>query len=81
MAVVMLSLATNPFNPFTQFDDWYAFDRRQGFDTAGFLARLAVVSPEMSEADQEQFVEDAVDSILANPNFSGLYKKVVRDAD
>jgi hypothetical protein len=80
MAVVMLSLANNPFNPFTEFDDWYSFDHREGFDTAGFLARLVSTSPELSDEQQEQATEDAIDSILDNPSFSGLYKKVVRDA-
>lgn len=79
MAIVMLSLATNPYNPFTQYELWSEFDRREGFDTAGLLARLVSSSDELSEADQEQAVEDAVDSIINNPSFAGLYKKVIRD--
>lgn len=78
MAVVMLSLASNPFNPFTEFDLWYEFDHKEGFDTAGFLARLAVTSSELPDEVNERAVEDAVDSVLANPSFAGLYKKVVR---
>lgn len=78
MAIVMLSLIDNPFDPFSQFDEWYRWDRDQGFDTAGFVARLVSTSYEISEADQELATEQAVDSILENPNFEGLYKKVVR---
>ena len=80
MSVVMLSLISNPFNPFTEFADWYRFDHREGFDTAGLLARVVSTSNEISEADQELAVEQAVDSILNNPSFAGLYKKVVREA-
>lgn len=79
MAIVMLSLVSNPYNPFTEFNDWYRFDHREGFDTAGLLARIVSVSSEQSDADQELAVEQAVDSILENPSFAGLYKKVVRD--
>lgn len=78
MSVVMLSLASNPFNPFTEFDAWSTFDRREGFDTAGLLARIVATSSELSEPDQELAIEQAVDDILNNPNFAGLYKKVVR---
>lgn len=79
MAVVMLSLVWNPHNPFTEFDAWSAFDHREGFDTAGLLARIVSTSPDLPESMQELAVEQAVDDILNNPNFAGLYKKVVRD--
>ena len=80
MAVAMLSLASNPFNPFTQFDLWYEFDRREGFDTAGLLDRLVSTSPDLPDEMNEQITEDAIDSLLANPNFAGLYVKVIKDA-
>lgn len=80
MSVVMLSLISNPFNPFTEFSDWYRFDHQEGFDTAGLLARVVSTSNEISEADQELAVEQAVDSIINNPSFAGLYKKIVREA-
>lgn len=79
MTVVMLSLLSNPFDPFSEFDAWYRYDRDEGYDTAGLIDRLVSTSSEISEADQELAVEQAVDSILENPNFSGLYKKVVRN--
>lgn len=75
----MLSLATNPYNPFTQYELWKQFDRREGFDTDGFLARAISTSPDISEPDQDQAEEDAIDSILANPSFEGLYVKVSSD--
>lgn len=74
----MLSLATNPYDPFTQYDDWLAFDHHEGFDTAGLLARVVSTSDSLSEADQELAVEQAIESILSNPSFAGLYKRVVR---
>jgi hypothetical protein len=75
----MLSLASNPYNPFTEYDKWKQFDTREGFDTDGFLARAISTSSEISEPDQEQAEEDAIDSILANPSFEGLYVKISSD--
>lgn len=75
---VMLSLVSNPYDPFEQYDLWLNFDHHEGFDTAGLLARCVSVTDSMSEPDQDQAVEDAIDSIVANPSFAGLYKKVRR---
>lgn len=75
----MLSLSTNPYDPFTQYDLWKEFDRKEGFDTAGFLARVVSTSDQLSEKDQAVAVDQAIDSILNNPAFFGLYKKVTQD--
>lgn len=72
----MLSLASNPYNPFTEYDKWERFDRLEGYDTAGLFARVLSTTTEISDADQEQAEEDACDSIVNNPSFGGLYIKV-----
>ncbi len=74
----MLSLSSNPYDPFTQYGLWLNFDRLEGFDTPGLLARLISTSDALSEADQNRAVEQAIDSIINNASFSGLYKKVQR---
>lgn len=74
----MLSLSTNPYDPFEQYDLWLKFDHSEGFDTAGLFARVLSTSGEISEADQELAEENAIDSILENPSFKGLYVKVER---
>lgn len=72
----MLSLSHNPFDPFEQYDLWKQFDRSEGFDTDGFLARCVSTSDEFPDELQNQYIEAAIDSIVANPSFEGLYKKV-----
>lgn len=72
----MLSLATNPYDPFTEYVLWKKFDTHEGFDTDGLLSRLVSTSGDISESDQETAVEQAIDSILENPSFAGLYVKV-----
>lgn len=78
MADLMLSLSTNPYDPFEQYELWLNFDHHEGFDTAGLLARALSTSEALSEPDQDLAVEQAIESILANPSFAGLYKRVER---
>jgi hypothetical protein len=78
MQQVMLTTSDNPYDPFDQYDDWYAYDQRKGYNTPGLLARIAVVSDELSEADQHVAIELAVDEIVRE-NVTGLYLKVTRD--
>lgn len=75
---VMLTTTDNPYDPFTQFDDWYAFDIQNGYDSCGLLARVANTSNELADSFYEKQVEQAIDFIcLFNPN--GKFKKVTRD--
>jgi len=71
----MLTTIDNPYNPFTQYEEWYAFDSDMGYHTPEFLARIANVSFELSDADQDLAIELAIDEIV-KVNALGLYKKV-----
>jgi len=71
----MLTTIDNPYNPFKDYDDWYAFDVQQGYFTCAYLARVAKTSDELSEADNDIAIEDAIDEIV-ELNVLGLYKKV-----
>lgn len=76
MSYVMLTTIDNPFNPFTQYDAWYAYDESLGHYTTSYLARVVVTSEELSEADQHVAIEEAID-IIVEENINGLYKKVI----
>ena len=71
----MLTTVDNPFDPFTQFDEWFNFDRAAGYHTPGLLARIIKTSDDISEPDQSQAIEDAIDEIVRE-NVLGVYKKV-----
>lgn len=71
----MLSTVDNPYNPFTQFDDWYAFDTRLGYHSLSFLARIINTSDDLSEPDQSLAIEQAIDEIVRE-NVSGMFIKV-----
>lgn len=74
----MLTTTDNPFNPFTQWDEWLAFDTRMGYGTLNYLARVTTTSDSLSPADQAQAIELAIDEIV-EMNILGIYEKVNRD--
>jgi hypothetical protein len=75
----MLTTLDNPFNPFTQYDEWYTFDVSKGYYTCGYIARIAKSSDELSSADESLAISYAVDEIL-DLNVTGLYIKVTRES-
>jgi hypothetical protein len=71
----MLTTVDNPYDPFTQFDEWYAFDEAAGYHSAGLLARIINSSDELSEADQSVAIEQAIDEVVRE-NVLGIFRKV-----
>jgi hypothetical protein len=74
----MVTTTDNPFDPFDDFDRWFAFDTAAGYHTCSYLAAQTTSSPHLSEADQRQAIEIAVDEIV-ELNVLGIYKKVTRE--
>lgn len=74
MKEYMLTTSDNPFNPYTHWDEWYAFDVSAGYHTTSYLARVARSSPELSASDQALAIKDAIDEILEY-NLTGNYIK------
>lgn len=71
---LMLSTTDNPYNPFTNFDEWFAFDCQKRYFTCDYLARLARTSPDLSEEEEMNAINDAIIKIvLMNGN---IYKIV-----
>lgn len=71
----MLTTIDNPFNPFTHFDEWHAYDMAHGYDSMSFLARIVVTSEDLSEPDQSAAIEEAIEEIVKE-NVLGIYKRV-----
>lgn len=71
----MLTTTDNPYNPFTHFDEWMQFDESAGYFTLAYLARVAIMSTELSDADEDVAIENAIDEIVAE-NINGMYTKV-----
>lgn len=70
----MLTTSDNPFNPYTHWEQWYAFDVGSGYHTSAYLARIVKTSSELSEADQMKDIQEGIDEIL-QVNLTGNYVK------
>lgn len=73
--VFMLTTLDNPFNPFTQYDEWFQFDVQNGYHTCAYLARIAKTSDELSDEDQFLALTAAINEII-ELNITGNYIKV-----
>src|SRR4051794_35588220 len=73
--VTLLTTVDNPFDPFTHWDEWYAWDLSAGYNTCGLLARVALTSDELSDADYALAIQNAIDEIVRE-NVSGMHRKV-----
>lgn len=64
MARTLITTTDNPFNPFTQYERWAAYDEKEcGYYTMSYLARIAALSPDLSETEMNQAIEDACDEV------------------
>jgi len=71
----MLTTVDNPYSPVTEWDQWLAWDEVQGYYTSPYLARVVHTSEDLSDADQEEAIELAIDEIIRE-NPTGLYMKL-----
>lgn len=74
-----LTTFDNPFNPFENFDEWFAFDIQHGYNTCGKLMRIANIENNMSEVEYNNEIERAIDEIIRY-DFVELYRKVYNTA-
>ena len=74
----MRSPIDHPFNPFDDFDRWYEFDVRHGYNSCSLLARIAKTSDELPDNLNELELERAIDEIV-EVNINGMFCKVDRD--
>lgn len=73
-----LTTFDNPYNPFTQFERWFLFDTEKGYNSCGYLARIARTSDEMSESEYDSEIESAIDEIIKY-DFRNIYRKVYKN--
>lgn len=77
---VYLTTVDNPFNPETQFREWYSYDIAHGYDCSGRLARETATSYALSPGLNREEIERAIDEIVSL-NENGLYRKFVTNSD
>ena len=76
----MLTTIDNPFDPFTEFDEWLSWDMSRGYNSSAYLARLVLTSDELSEGDQMVATEQAIDEIVLRDPL-GVFVKVSKEVE
>ena len=74
----MLTTIDNPYDYFTQFDQWLMFDHEMGYCTCEYLARIARTSDQFSDKENNDEIERAIDEIISL-DFMKIYKKVTKE--
>lgn len=74
----MLTTIDNPFDPFTQFEQWFLFDVEKGYNSCSYLARIAKTSDQFTEDENDKEIERAIDEIIKY-DFMNIYKKVTKE--
>lgn len=67
-----LTTSDNPWNPKTQWDEWYAYDNdEKHYNTCGYLARIGAYLSAGSDELNDELLNNAMDEIVRQ-NLIGL---------
>ena len=77
---VYLTTFDNPFDPFEDFNSWFLFDIEKGYNSCDYLARVARTSDALTEQENDEEIERAIDEIIKY-DFQNIYKKVVQTTE
>lgn len=64
MSQIMLTTLDNPFNPFTHWKEWWAFDHWHGYNCSELLGRIASTSHDLSDEENEETIDEAIREIV-----------------
>lgn len=64
MSTIILTTKDNPYDFFTQEDEWRKFDHFKGYNSEDYLARIAHVSDSLSEKEYNDEIRRAIEEII-----------------
>ena len=73
----MLTTVDNPFDPFDDFTSWFLFDIEKGYNSCGKVMRIAKLSDDLTEKEEDLEIERAIDEIIKYDPLD-VYKKGTR---
>ena len=75
---VHITTFDNPFDPFDDFTSWFMFDVEKGYYTCSKLARLVNTTDDMTEKEENEEIERAIDRLIEIDPLD-IYKKLVKE--
>ena len=66
MSKCALTTIDNPYDPFTDFENWFQFDIQKQYYSCSRLARLTdkLICNDMCECEIDEAIEEAIDRII-----------------
>lgn len=71
---VALTTIDNPYDPFKQFASWFMFDMEKGYNSCAYLGRIAKISDQLTQEENDEEIERAIDEIVKY-DFRNIYVK------
>ena len=62
--MVRVTTTDNPFDRFTEWDEWYFYDLSKGYSTCERLDRLSNTSSQLSDELNNEELEQAIDQLV-----------------
>lgn len=75
---INITTIDNPFDPFDDFVSWFMFDIEKGYYTSSKLARLTNLVEGMTDKEESEEIERAIDRLIEIDPLD-IYIKVVRE--
>ena len=79
--ICMLTTFDNPYDPFTHFDEWFAYDIEKGYYSCSRLARIADLNSEMTQKEREEEADRAMNLIVSYDEEGIFYKGTKEQID
>lgn len=76
---VMITTRDNPYNPFTQWRDWWAFDTGKGYNSWVLVAKEARIAPDEPDRLKRIQVNLVIDELCRK--YPLIYAKVSKKFD
>ena len=76
---VNITTIDNPFDPFDDFNSWFMFDVEKGYYTSSKLGRLTKLTDDMTEKEETEEIERAIDRLIEIDPLD-IYIKLVRES-
>lgn len=81
---VRITSIDNPYDPFTQWDQWLLYDNLKGYHTCERLASVTVISEQLSDQETFDSVERGIEELMKFGCINKLgvtieYKKVYKN--